>query len=101
MKTFLVLIAIIVALVVAGWLTIGRSDGKPAVILETNQIQQDTEKATEKGKELLDEATQKVDDLRKDRDAETDPAGSTSEPEPDDIHRAAGPTEPHQDAARY
>ena len=91
-------LALVLALVVVGWLSFGRSNGEPAVILETNQIQQDTEKAAEKGKELLHEATQKVEDLRKDRgpneDAGSNASSSSDEPQPDDIPRSAQPVEP-------
>jgi hypothetical protein len=98
MKAFLVLVALVLVLVVAGWLTFGRSDGKPAVFLETEQIQQDTEEATEKGKELLHEATEKMEELRNDESSRTGDGTATStpsdEPEPDDVDRAAQPVEP-------
>jgi hypothetical protein len=98
MKAFLVLLALVLVLVVAGWLTFGRTDGKPAVILETGQIQQDTEEATEKGKELLHDATQKVEELRKDDTSPTDAGAEatapSNEPGPDNVRRAAPPDEP-------
>jgi hypothetical protein len=97
MKAFLILLALLLVLVVAGWLTFGRTDGKPAVILETEQIQQDTEEATEKGKELLHDATQKVEELRNNDSPPTDAGAATSTPsnesEPDDPRRASPPDE--------
>lgn len=95
MKAFLVLLALLLVLVVAGWLTFGRTDGKPAVILETEQIQQDTEQATEKGKELLHDATQKVEELRNDDGSRSEGGSaaptSSNGPEPDDVRRASPP----------
>jgi hypothetical protein len=97
MKAFLILLALVLVLVVAGWLTFGRSDGKPAVILETEQIQQDTEEATEKGKELLHEATQKVEELRND-DSPSSAGAATSTPSDqpgrDDRDQADQPADP-------
>jgi hypothetical protein len=88
MKAILVLLALVLVLVVAGWLTFGRTDGKPAVILETGQIQQDTEEATEKGKELL----------RKDDSSPTDAGAEaptpSNEPGPGDVRSAAPPDQP-------
>jgi hypothetical protein len=98
MKAFLILLALALVLVVAGWLTFGRSDGKPAVILETEQIQQDTEEATEKGKELLHEATQKVEELRNDEDSRSDAGAAaptpSNEPLPNDARRTAPQDDP-------
>lgn len=70
MKALFLVVAIVLVLVVAGWLTIGRSGGKPAVILETERIEADAERAAEKGRELLHETTEKVEELREDNSAE-------------------------------
>lgn len=69
MKALLVVVAIVLVLVVAGWLTIGRSGGKPAVILETERIEADAERAAEKGRELLHETTERVEELREENSA--------------------------------
>jgi hypothetical protein len=70
MKALFVVVAIVLVLVVAGWLTISRSGGKPAVILETERIEADAERAAEKGRELLHETTEKVEELREENAAE-------------------------------
>lgn len=77
MKALIIILAILLVLVVAGWLTIGRSGGKPAVILETERIEADAGRAAEEGQELLRETTEKVEELREEN-AEEDRDGSAS-----------------------
>jgi sRNA-binding protein len=86
MKAFIAVLVILLVLVVAGWLTIGRSGGKPAAILETERIEMDAERAAEKGKELLHETTEKVEELREENaavDRNADASNPADRPERD------------------
>lgn len=77
MKALFLVVAIVLVLVVAGWLTISRTGGRPAVILETERIEADAERAAEKGRELLHETTEKVEELREENAAEDGDAASS------------------------
>lgn len=53
MKPLLILVVIGLLMVLAGWLTFGRNGNQTSINIETKKIEHDTERAIDKGKELL------------------------------------------------
>ncbi len=60
MKAFLIVVAILLLMVLIGWLSFGLSDNTAAVRLNTEKIEQDTSEAVEKGKNLVNEAEEEI-----------------------------------------
>jgi len=56
MKAVLIAIALIVAMCLIGWITFASSADKTTITIDKKAIQEDTRKAVDKGKELIDEA---------------------------------------------
>ncbi len=53
MRVILILVVIVLLLVMAGWLTIGRNGNRTSINIETQKIERDTERAVDRGKEVL------------------------------------------------
>ncbi|WP_437206930.1 hypothetical protein [Planctomicrobium sp. SH664] len=62
MRGVIILIAIVVIMVLAGWLTFYSSRGQVGVSVETEKIQKDTQILLEKGEQAADRASQKIDE---------------------------------------
>ena len=53
MRVILILVVVVLLMVMAGWLTIVRNGGRTSINIETQKIERDTERAVERGKEVL------------------------------------------------
>jgi hypothetical protein len=53
MRVILILVVIVLLMVMAGWLTFGRNGGRTSINIETQKIERDTERAVDRGKEVL------------------------------------------------
>jgi hypothetical protein len=60
MKPVLIALLAIVAMGLLGWITFNDSQDKATITIEKKEIQDDTRKAVDKGKDLVDEAKQKL-----------------------------------------
>ena len=60
MRGLIVLIAVVVGMLVAGWLTFQRGSGTATVTVETGKIQEDTARLVNGGKEVLDDAADRL-----------------------------------------
>lgn len=56
MRALLIIVLVGIVLFAVGWLTFQRSPGQASVTLETSKVQQDVNRATQKGAEALDHA---------------------------------------------
>lgn len=69
----LIIIVTILLMMFAGWLTFEAYSGGASVTIDTNEMKKDTEKAIEKGEELIEKAKEKGDKLIKHQDNEEEP----------------------------
>jgi hypothetical protein len=53
MRALILLVIVILALALAGWISFSKSPDRSSINLETQQIQQDTDRALESGSNLL------------------------------------------------
>jgi hypothetical protein len=60
MRALFFLIAIVLVLALVGWISFSKSPGRSSINIETQQIQQDTNRALEKGSDLLHKAGESV-----------------------------------------
>jgi hypothetical protein len=56
MRALIFLIAVVLLLALAGWISFSKSPGRSSINLETQQIKQDTDRALQSGSNLLNEA---------------------------------------------
>ena len=61
MRALIVLVALLLLLALAGWITFNTGPDRSSINLETNQIKKDTRNAMESGADLLDEAGNELD----------------------------------------
>ena len=61
MRALLFLVAVVLILAFAGWISFSKSSDRSSINLETQQIKQDTDRALESGSNLLREAGDAVD----------------------------------------
>jgi hypothetical protein len=61
MRALILLVVVILALALAGWISFSKSPDRSSINLETQQIQQDTDRALESGSNLLRNAGEAVD----------------------------------------
>jgi cytoskeletal protein RodZ len=61
MRALILLVVVILVLALAGWISFSKSPDRSSINLETQQIQQDTDRALESGSNLLREAGEAVD----------------------------------------
>lgn len=62
MRGLLVVLVVLLVLVIAGWVSFQVSGNRASMNLETQKIEQDTEKAVEGTKDLLRKADDKIDE---------------------------------------
>lgn len=60
MRGVIVLLVIVVALALVGWITFGSDSGRSSINLETEEIRKDTSELMNKGSELLKDAEEEV-----------------------------------------
>lgn len=60
MRGLVVLIAVVVGMLVAGWLTFHRGNGTATVTVETGKIKADTSRLVNEGRQVLDDATDRL-----------------------------------------
>lgn len=53
MRAILILVVISLLMVLAGWLTFAKNGNQASVTIETQKIERDTERAIDRGKEVL------------------------------------------------
>jgi len=53
MRAILILVVIALLMVLAGWLTFAKNGNQASVTIETQKIERDTERAIDRGKEVL------------------------------------------------
>jgi hypothetical protein len=61
MRAIIFIVAIVLILALVGWISFSRAPGQSSINLETQKIQQDTDRAVEGGSNLLREASDAVD----------------------------------------
>ncbi len=61
MRTFLVIVVILLLMIFGGWIVFRSSDGSAGVELRTDKIERDTSEAVEKSREWVDHAANEVD----------------------------------------
>jgi hypothetical protein len=61
MRALLFLVAVVLILAFAGWISFSKSSDRTTINLETQKIQQDTDRALESGSNLLRKAGDAVD----------------------------------------
>jgi hypothetical protein len=61
MRALIFLVAIVLLLALAGWVTFTKEAGRSSINIETEQIEQDTDRALESGSNLLRKAGDAVD----------------------------------------
>ncbi len=65
MKAVILLLVAVILMSWLGWLTFQKTNGQATVTLETEQIQKDTERAVEKGKDVGGRLREKKDEVLK------------------------------------
>jgi hypothetical protein len=60
MRGLIFLVAVIILLALVGWISFSSDPNRSSINLETQEIKQDTQRAVETGKELLDDAKKSV-----------------------------------------
>ncbi|MGE3240007.1 MAG: hypothetical protein AB7G28_13470 [Pirellulales bacterium] len=61
MRALIFVVAIVLLLALAGWITFSSSPGRSSIHLETQKIEQDTDRALESGSTLLKKAGDSID----------------------------------------
>ena len=61
MRALIFVVAIVLILALVGWISFSSTPGQSSINLETQKIQQDTDRALESGSELLRKAGDAVD----------------------------------------
>ena len=72
MKAILIVLAIVIVLVLIGWVSFGTSDNGASISVDTDRIQQDTGEAIERGGELIENTRDEIREERREHD--DDPA---------------------------
>ena len=80
MRALIFLIAIVLLLALAGWVSFSKSPGRSSINIETQKIEQDTDRAMETGSNLLRKAGDAVD--------------QANEPAPEAVPVSPGPVSP-------
>jgi ABC-type nickel/cobalt efflux system permease component RcnA len=62
MRALLVIIAIVLLLVFAGWMTFSTQDGNPTVQFDTQKAQHDTQRVIDETRQAMEHTADKVDD---------------------------------------
>jgi hypothetical protein len=62
MRALLVIIAIVLLLVFAGWMTFSTQNGNPTVQFDTDKAQQDTQRVVDETRQAIQHTADKVDD---------------------------------------
>jgi len=60
MRALLVIVVVVLALVLIGWLQLSSPDGDPSIRLDTEQVEKDTESMVDASKEIAEEAESTV-----------------------------------------
>ena len=74
MRALIFIVAIVLILALIGWISFSRTPGQSSINLETQKIQQDTDRALESGSKLLREASEAVDHANEPRTAPAVPS---------------------------
>ena len=85
MKVILIVLAIVIVLVLIGWVSFGTTDSGASVSVDTDQIQQDTGEVIERGGELIEKTRDEIREERRehigdDTDAEPVEGGAVDLP---------------------
>ncbi|MCC9655059.1 hypothetical protein [Rhodopirellula halodulae] len=72
MRAFIFIAAIVLVLVVLGWLRFTSDDGDPTVRVDTDKVRQDTSSLVETSKDAADGAAQTIDRAAESIDASID-----------------------------
>lgn len=78
MRALIFLVAIVLILSLAGWVTYSKAPGRSSINIETQQIKQDTDRALESGSNLLRKAGDAVDSEVEPNSPQTTPVQTTS-----------------------
>ena len=90
MRVVLVVAAVLLGMVLLGWITFRASSNEATITIEGDQIRQDTQEAVQEGKSMLREAKETL--------RERQPDEPNSEPEPVEQHELEQ-REPVEDGA--
>lgn len=60
MRVLLIFAAVVILLVLVGWITFSNDSGRASINIETEEIREDTGEAMDQGAELLKEAEEEV-----------------------------------------
>ena len=71
MKAILIVLAIVIVLVLIGWVSFGTTDKGASISVDTDRIQQDTGEAIERGGDLIENTREEI---RERREHDDDPA---------------------------
>lgn len=61
MRALIVIIALVLVLLLIGWLRLGAPDGDPTIQVDTDKVKQDTSAVVESAKDAIDEVDRRVD----------------------------------------
>jgi hypothetical protein len=76
MRALLIIVAIVLLLALAGWISFSNAPGRSSVNLETEKIRQDADKGMQSGAELLRKAGNEIDAKRTETAPPEAPASS-------------------------
>lgn len=74
MRGLVVLIAIVAGMLIAGWLTFHRGNGTATVTVETGKIEADTSRLVNEGRQVLDDAADRLKGRLEKSDSPAQPA---------------------------
>jgi hypothetical protein len=60
MRTLIIVIAVVVVLVLVGWVSFSHGPNRSSINVETNKIEKDAQSMVESGSQMLDNAKQSV-----------------------------------------
>ncbi|XZE52514.1 hypothetical protein SH139x_004213 [Planctomycetaceae bacterium SH139] len=74
MRTFLVIVLIIVLLAIVGWIRFGKQDGNPTLEIDSDKVKQDTTMIWDEGRQAFDSISSEA--------ADEEPTGSEKKETP-------------------
>ncbi len=75
MRALIFIVAIVLILALVGWISFSKTPGQSSINIETQKIQQDTDRALESGSNLLREASDAVDRANEPQTVPANPTG--------------------------